>query len=106
MAWQVDPGQILPKNRKILGCTMCNTLYVVDPQLSGPAGGRAFFRVHSNSVLCYRFSVNGQSWVCCCTRVERLIFDSLVLSPCTTGICPPSALWLFGVMKSEADFKM
>jgi hypothetical protein len=62
------------------------------------AGGRAFFRVHSNSVLCYRFSVNGQSWVFCCTRVERWIFDSLVLSPRTTGFV---RLRLYGLRRDE-----
>jgi hypothetical protein len=49
------PGSQSAKIHKIFGCTMWNILYAVDPQLSGPAGGRAFFRVHSNSVLCYRF---------------------------------------------------
>jgi hypothetical protein len=51
-------------------------------------------------------SFNGQSWVCCCTRVERWVFDSLVLSPCTTGFVRLRPFGLYGVMKSEADFKM
>jgi len=55
--------------------------YVVDPQLSGPAGGRVFFQGSKRtqlSVSGYRLIVLRKLGFAAVPQVERLIFDSLV----------------------------
>jgi hypothetical protein len=68
--------------------------YVVDPQLSGPSRGPGVLPSSFElSSLLSVYPLMGRAEFVAVPGLERVIFDSLVLSPCTTGICPPSALW-------------
>src|SRR5436189_557242 len=70
-------------------------------EAADPAGAGCSSRVRSEPSYLLAVNRAQKAGVCCCTRVEWLIFDSLVLSPCTTGFVRLRLYGLYGVMKSE-----